>query len=106
MTDTAEHCLNALVALSRNPELESIRNTLLDEVSNEDLKVVIKRLLEVETGYTISNTPIPIPESPSSLRKSATQSAPSPSSLLRNGRQNGSSDTESTFPQASFQVSR
>jgi hypothetical protein len=104
MTDTAEECLNALIALSKNPELESLRNGLLEKISNDDLKVVIKRLLLVTTSYTASNTSMVEPSLGPS--RSAAPDPTPPSSLPRNGRRGRSNTTKSNFLQAYFKVPR
>jgi hypothetical protein len=104
MADTAENYLNALVALSKDPELESLRDALLDKVSNDNLRVAFKRLLLVKAGHVASSEPTL--ESSSNPSKSAAQSLTSPSSRLRSGRKGHSHDTQSTLPQASSKVWR
>jgi hypothetical protein len=95
MSDTAENCFNALVALSSNPEHESLRDALVEEISYENLQVVVKRLLSLNLGHTTSA--VPVAELPPSPSKSAAQSSTSVPRVLRDALGRHSSGIKSVF---------
>jgi hypothetical protein len=95
MSDTAENCFNALVALSRNPKLESQRDALVETMSYQDVKLVLKRFLSLNLGHTTSA--VPVAGSPPSPSKSAAQSSTSVPRVLGDGPSRDSSGTKSMF---------